>query len=399
MCLEKEDEEELDPTVQLWLYQYLSQHYMRYAEYAGSEYYDKSMEYIDKAIEHTPTVLELYIHKAKLYQRMGNAVKAAKFTEEARKLDLADRYLNAHSSKYLMKADKIQEANDTMSLFSKDQENGTLNVHEMATFWYFFHCGMANFRLGNLREAVKEFQYVEKHYISMFDECCDFFYCSMRKGTMMHYLNMWEWQSNIYKGKLAVRGCILLLKAVARIKKVVTANPALIEEAKVEYDAYMETEEYKKWLVEFEKNEENNDLRNDPDPKGWKLYIDLLKDPTSKFTQFAYDCCSANPMSAELQVKCLDNLIHAKNTEYALEAASNIARHHSKYSKSKRAIEKFKAYLKDVNPKMSQKAQEQLKEFQDNLLPAFEKNPVSKDELTNVLEHAYEALKNKPSDK
>lgn len=31
MCLSKEDEEELDPTVQLWLYLFLSQHYMRYA--------------------------------------------------------------------------------------------------------------------------------------------------------------------------------------------------------------------------------------------------------------------------------------------------------------------------------------------------------------------------------
>lgn len=40
---------------------------MRYADYAGPEYYQKSMDLVNKAIEHTPTVLELYIHKAKLY--------------------------------------------------------------------------------------------------------------------------------------------------------------------------------------------------------------------------------------------------------------------------------------------------------------------------------------------
>lgn len=81
---------------------------MRYAEYVGPELYEKSMEYIEKAITHTPTVLELYIHKAKLYQRMGNPIMAAKLTEEARKLDLADRYLNAHSSKYLFKSNAIK---------------------------------------------------------------------------------------------------------------------------------------------------------------------------------------------------------------------------------------------------------------------------------------------------
>lgn len=107
MCLSNDDEEELDPTVQLWLYLFQSQHYMRYAKHGGPEYYTKSMEYVNKAIEHTPTVIELYIHKAKLYQQMGNQKEAAKLTEEARNLDLADRYLNAHSSKYLFKNDKI----------------------------------------------------------------------------------------------------------------------------------------------------------------------------------------------------------------------------------------------------------------------------------------------------
>ena len=125
----------------------------------------------------------------------------------------------------------------------------------------------------------------------MFDECCDFFYCSMRKGTVMHYLNMWDWQNNICRSKWAVQGCILLLKIAIRIRKAVTADPSMLEEAKKQYDEYLETEDYKKWLKEFEENEENNDLRNDPDPMGWKLYLDLLKDPTSKFTQFAFDCC------------------------------------------------------------------------------------------------------------
>lgn len=55
-----------------------------------------------------------------------------RLTEEARKLDLADRYLNAHSSKYMFKAGEIDKAHETMLLFSKELDGDKLNVHEMA---------------------------------------------------------------------------------------------------------------------------------------------------------------------------------------------------------------------------------------------------------------------------
>lgn len=58
------------------------------------------MKYINKAIAHTPTVLELYLIKAKMLQFGGNRAAAGELVETARKLDLADRYLNALSCKY-----------------------------------------------------------------------------------------------------------------------------------------------------------------------------------------------------------------------------------------------------------------------------------------------------------
>jgi peptide alpha-N-acetyltransferase len=50
---------------------------MRSANRLGKEYYDKALNFVNKAIEHTPTVIELYIHKAKIYQRLGDHEKAA----------------------------------------------------------------------------------------------------------------------------------------------------------------------------------------------------------------------------------------------------------------------------------------------------------------------------------
>lgn len=60
MVLHPDDEEEQDPTVQFWLYYFISQHHFRMYDI------DKAFEWVAKAIEHTPTVLELYIHKAKI---------------------------------------------------------------------------------------------------------------------------------------------------------------------------------------------------------------------------------------------------------------------------------------------------------------------------------------------
>lgn len=63
---EDPNEEEQDPTVYLWLLYYLSQHYLFINNY------QEAFKYINEAIEHTPTVIELYIVKAKIYKKAGD---------------------------------------------------------------------------------------------------------------------------------------------------------------------------------------------------------------------------------------------------------------------------------------------------------------------------------------
>lgn len=88
----------------------------------------------------------------------------------------------------------------------------------------------------------------------------------------------------------------------------------------------------------------------------------------------------------------------AKNTEYALMAATNIVKHHSRHHKSLKAIDKFKAYLKkDMDSaKLSDKLKEELKAFEDNLLKDFEKATFTKAEAADVMEYAYELWKVEP---
>lgn len=66
MTLVPGDEEEQDPTVMLWLYYFLAQHYLFRNRLSDA------MTFVNKAIEHTPTLLELYTLKARIYQKGGD---------------------------------------------------------------------------------------------------------------------------------------------------------------------------------------------------------------------------------------------------------------------------------------------------------------------------------------
>ena len=50
------------PTALLWLYYYLGQHY----DYKKD--YDAAIAIVEKAIEHTPTLIELFVLKGKIYK-------------------------------------------------------------------------------------------------------------------------------------------------------------------------------------------------------------------------------------------------------------------------------------------------------------------------------------------
>lgn len=117
----------------LWTYYYLAQHYDFHNDSA------KAMQYINLAIEHTPTLIELYVTKGRLYkvrpvpqfiffnscnnisilQHAGNPIEAYRCLDEAQSLDTADRYINSKCAKYMLRANLIEEAEMTCSKFTR----------------------------------------------------------------------------------------------------------------------------------------------------------------------------------------------------------------------------------------------------------------------------------------
>ena len=68
-----------------------------------------------------------------------------------------------------------------MSLFSKEGEE--LNVHDMQCMWYESEVGFSHLRQNNLRAALKNFNYIERHFEQIYEDQFDFHQYSMRKFT------------------------------------------------------------------------------------------------------------------------------------------------------------------------------------------------------------------------
>jgi peptide alpha-N-acetyltransferase len=165
-------------------------------------------------------VLDLYILKAKIVKRQGDLMRASCLYNEARKLDLADRYLNAVSSRYMIRIDQLKEAEETMALFSKDSgDDKNLNVHDMQCMWYEVECGKSYMRQGQLRLALKNFDYIEKHFEQIYEDQFDFHLYSIRKYTLSSYFEMIKMEDRVYHNKFAVKAAIEVIRLANRAAK------------------------------------------------------------------------------------------------------------------------------------------------------------------------------------
>ncbi|XP_074849390.1 N-alpha-acetyltransferase 15, NatA auxiliary subunit isoform X2 [Carettochelys insculpta] len=108
-----DDGKEEPPTTLLWVQYYLAQHYDKIGQPS------MALEYINAAIESTPTLIELFLVKAKIYKHAGNIKEAARWMDEAQALDTADRFINSKCAKYMLKANLIKEAEEMCSKFTR----------------------------------------------------------------------------------------------------------------------------------------------------------------------------------------------------------------------------------------------------------------------------------------
>lgn len=168
----------------LWTLYFMAQHFdhMRDSH--------KALEFINAAIDHTPTLIELFVTKGRIYKHAGDLIEAFKWLDEAQSLDTADRYINSKCAKYMLRANMCTEAEDVCAKFTREDVSAMENLNEMQCMWFQTECAMAYQRQERWGDALKKCHEIDRHFSEIIEDQFDFHTYCMRKMTLRAYVGL-----------------------------------------------------------------------------------------------------------------------------------------------------------------------------------------------------------------
>jgi peptide alpha-N-acetyltransferase len=201
------------PTSLLWSLYFLAQSY----DYRRD--LDRAMTLIDEAISHTPTLVELHLTKARILKHQGNLPAAAGQMNQARELDLQDRFINTKCTKYFLRADQNAEAINAISLFVNTTLGGGAigDLQEMQSLQFLVEDGLSYLRQNYLGLALKRFDNVRKVMQTWADDLYDFHSYCFRKGTIEAYIDALDWAEGVFASRQYKRACTGAVTALLRL--------------------------------------------------------------------------------------------------------------------------------------------------------------------------------------
>lgn len=197
----------------------------QYRDYIGE--FSRALICIDEAILLTPTLIDLYVLKAKVLKHSNDLAGCSELLEFARKMDLSDRYLNSKSVKALLRIGQIERATETVMLFSKDTvDTKKSNLTEMQCMWWENELAKAHLAAGDVNKALNIWADTRKHYSDMAEDEFDFaFYC-LRKMTLRAYVDFLRLEDRIKGHWFFRRMCCGMIPLLLRVAKgEVTESP------------------------------------------------------------------------------------------------------------------------------------------------------------------------------
>ena len=181
---DEELQEEQNPQVLMWTLLFLGQHLDLLGDHEGA------IVHLDEAIAHTPTCLDIYRFKARVYKHAGDVQTACRLAGNAREMDLQDRFINTKHVKYLYRAGKWQEALDTAALFASSESDPMQYLSEMQIVWMLLEEADCHLRLGNLPMALKRYFEIQKNFQIYWKSQMDYHGYCLRKTTITAYLGL-----------------------------------------------------------------------------------------------------------------------------------------------------------------------------------------------------------------
>ncbi|XP_027344722.1 N-terminal acetyltransferase A complex auxiliary subunit NAA15-like isoform X2 [Abrus precatorius] len=339
------------PSTLMWTLFLLAQHYDRRGQY------EIALSKIDEALEHTPTVIDLYSVKSRILKHAGDLAAAAAFADEARCMDLADRYVNSECVKRMLQADQVAMAEKTAVLFTKDGDQHN-NLHDMQCMWYELASGESYFRQGDLGRALKKFLAVEKHYADITEDQFDFHSYCLRKMTLRTYVEMLKFQDQLHSHAYfhkaaagAIRCYIKLYDSPPKSSAEEDDNMSKLlpsqkkkmrqKQRKAEARAKKEAEEKNEELSAsgVSKSGKRHVKPVDPDPNGEKLL--QVQDPLSEATKYLKLLQKNSPNSLETHLLSFELYTRKQKILLAFQAVKKLLRLDAEHPDSHRCLIKF----------------------------------------------------------
>ena len=202
---------------------YLAQHY----DYYLSRDLPKAQTHIEAVISlnTSKTDYTYLMTRARIQKHQGATTAAADTMNQARELDLRDRYINTKCAKYQLRADANDAAVETMGLFTrKEAVGGPLgDLTDMQCVWFLTEDGESRLRQGNFALALKRFRTVFEIFETWTDDQFDFHAFSLRKGMVRAYVEMMRWEDTLRKDPLFTRAAL----SAIRIYTMLSDDPLL----------------------------------------------------------------------------------------------------------------------------------------------------------------------------
>ncbi|KAI1171594.1 tetratricopeptide [Nemania sp. FL0916] len=328
---------------------YLAQHY----NYHLSQDLAKALEFVDRGLKLVPDNVEFYMTKARIWKHYGNTRKAAEIMDQARNLDLKDRYINTKTAKYQLRNNETARALKTMALFTRsDSPGGPLSdLIDMQSIWYLTEDGEASVRNGLIGLALKRFHAVYSIFDVWQEDQFDFHSFSLRKGQIRAYVDMIRWEDKLREHPFYTRAALGAIAAYLGLhdsKLVVngvngSANGTAEDEAekkKALKKAKKEAQKAEREAAEQAAKQDPNKpkaaasdtAKKDDDPIGLKLAS--TDQPLVEATKFLLPILQFSPKNIDGQVAGFEVYIRREkyllalrclNAALAIDAASPVA--------------------------------------------------------------------------
>lgn len=228
------------PSTILWIRYYLAQH----ASFMSEP--QKALAYLDQCIAHTPTCLEFELMKGRVYKDHGDIAEAILHVEEARSMDLADRYLNNKATRYLLRGGKIEEGRKLISIYTKAVPSEMVteynNVYDLQVNWYAIEEGDAWRNAGNLAMALKRYNDVDEHFTQYFVDEFDYHAYCLRKNTLRAYVQTIKYHDRVRDHPFWFRAAT---KAVETYLELIDSPPKVAETVDKELEGLSDAERKK----------------------------------------------------------------------------------------------------------------------------------------------------------